>query len=356
MSASTEMSTVNNFKLGLVCFGSVLIIATCGYMIAGWSFIDAIYMVIITVFGVGFGEVNPLETTSMRTFTMFVIIAGTTAEVFTLGGLIQMLTQGEIRKLMGARRMRTEIDNLTGHVIICGYGRIGQVLADELVDTDYRFVIVDNSSERIAMAQESGYLAMQGNASEEESLLAAGIKRASVLATVLPNDAINVFITLTARNLNSDLSIIARGEIATTHKKLVQAGANQVVLPTMIGAQRVASLIRRPVLDDVLHDAMGRHQLDEDLSRLGVRLQELPIPELSPVVGKTIGDIEVHSEGACLIVGLRHSHGTTISNPSPDTLLAQGDTILVIGHADQLPRFIQKNMHSQKKHYQTGAR
>lgn len=252
--------------------------------------------------------------------------------------------------------MRSEIDKLSGHVIICGFGRIGQVLAEELTAAKHLFVVVDSTPERIAMAQERGYLAMAGNATEEEALIDAGIKRASVLATVLPDDALNVFITLSARNLNADLSIIARGELPTTHKKLVQAGANQVVLPTMIGAQRMASLIRRPVLDDVLHDAMGRQRLDEDLSRLGVRLQELPVPESSPVIGKTIGDIEVHSEGACLIVGIRHSHGKTISNPGSDTLLSVGDTLLVIGHSDQLPRFIQRSMQPKTTNYRAGVR
>ena len=347
------MSSVSNFKIGLCFFGGTLVVATIGYVIAGWPVLDSIYMVIITVFGVGFGEVRPIDTPGLRIFTMGVIVAGTTAEVYTLGGLIQMVTQGEIRQLLGARRMRSDIEKLTGHVIICGYGRIGQVLAGELSADERGFVILDASPERVAMAQEHGHLAMQANATDEQALVDAGVARAAVLATVLPDDVLNVYITLSARDLNRDLLIIARGELPGTHKKLTQAGANQVVLPTMIGAQRMASLIRRPVLDEVLHDTLGRQRLDEDLSRLGVRMQELPIVAGSAAVGKTIGQIEV---GAGLIVGIRHSHGATISNPSAEMLLSEGDALLVLGHADKLPAFIDQMVKPKTDRYRGSLR
>lgn len=347
------MSSISNFKIGLCFFGATLCVATVGYVIAGWPVLDAIYMVIITVFGVGFGEVRPIDTTGLRVFTMGVIVAGTTAEVYTLGGLIQMITQGEIRQLLGARRMRGEIDSLTGHVIICGFGRIGQVLAEELKAVERAFVIVDNTPTRVAMAQAAGFRVIQANATDEQGLIDAGVKRAAVLATVLPDDALNVFITLSARELNGSLVIIARGELPGTHKKLTQAGANQVVLPTLIGAQRMASLIRRPVLDDILHDTDGRQRLDEDLTRLGVRLQELPVPTDSPVAGKTISEIEF---GAGLIVGIRHAHGATISNPPPGTRIEAGDTLLVIGHADKLPAFIEQSIRPRSQRYKGSLR
>ncbi|MGC4031116.1 MAG: ion channel [Tepidisphaeraceae bacterium] len=139
------MSSISNFKLGLCFFAATLLVATAGYVIAGWPPVDAMYMVIITVFGVGFGEVRPIDSTGLRLFTMGVIVAGTSAEIYTLGGLIQMVTQGELTKLIGARRMRSEIDRLTGHVIICGFGRIGQVLAQELADAGTQFVILDSA-------------------------------------------------------------------------------------------------------------------------------------------------------------------------------------------------------------------
>ncbi|MGC4031115.1 MAG: NAD-binding protein [Tepidisphaeraceae bacterium] len=189
---------------------------------------------------------------------------------------------------------------------------------------------------------------MPANASDEQSLIDAGVKRAKVLATVLPDDALNVFITLSARDLNRGLFIIARGELPGTHKKLTQAGANQVVLPTMIGAQRMASLIRRPALDEIIHDAVERERFDEDLSRLGVRMVELPVQTGSAVIGKTIGQIEV---AAGLIVGIRHSHGETIANPSPDMLLSDGDLLLVLGHADKLPAFIEQTVRPTQERY-----
>jgi voltage-gated potassium channel len=349
-------SSFAHFRRGLLVFAITVLISTCGYMLAGWSAMDSLYMVIITVFGVGFGEVHPMDSTGLRVFTMFVVIAGVSAEVYTIGGLIQMLTGGEIRRLMGVRRMKSDIEKLSDHVIVCGFGRIGQVLAEELFEENHRFVIVDSSPERISMAISKGYLVVEGNATEERALIDAGIDKAQVLATVLPDDALNVFITLTARNLNQELTIIARGELPTTHKKLLQAGASQVVLPTMIGAQRIASLIRRPVLDDVLHDAMGRQRLDEDLSRLGVRLQELPIPEDSDIIGKSIGEIELRGEGASLIVGIRHREGHTLSNPSSDILLFAGDTLLILGHTERLPDFIAKAVGSRAQRYKGAIR
>jgi voltage-gated potassium channel len=234
--------SIKNILTGVVCFLLIAIMAVTGYVLSGWSLIDSIYMVIITVFGVGFGEIGPM-TPTLRAFTMLVIVAGYVSVVYIVGGFIQVITEGEFNRALGARRMTREIASLKDHVIICGFGRIGQILARKLVEARMPFVVLDSNPDRIAAAEARGYLVRLGNAADEVILESAGIERAKVLASVLPDDAINVFITLTARNLNSELIIVARGEFPSTEKKLRQAGADHVVLPAEIGALRLSHII-----------------------------------------------------------------------------------------------------------------
>ena len=238
--------SLKRILIGALFFITTLITATAGYMLAGWSLIDAVYMVVITTFGVGYGEVRPITSTTLRIFTICVIVAGTSLVVYIVGGFVQMITEGEINKALGARRMTRSIETLEQHVIICGFGRMGQILAQKMLDANIACVIIDNNADRIAVAESSGYLIRIGNATDEAILHAAGIDRAKVLATVLPDDAANVFITLTARELNPKLMILARGELPSTEKKLRLAGANQVVLPAAISALRMSHMITHP--------------------------------------------------------------------------------------------------------------
>jgi voltage-gated potassium channel len=239
-------SSFRRIITGIVFFALTVMAAVGGYMVAGWNFLDAIYMVVITIFGVGYGEVQPLNSASLKVFTIFVIIAGALSVAYTVSGFVQLITEGEIHRALNLKRMTKEIDDLENHVIICGFGRIGQLVASKLRGDRQPFIIIDNDPERVAQAQAQGYLMYQGNATDETALEAAGIHRAKSLATVLPNDAANVFITLTAREMNPTLMILARGEMPSTEKKLRLAGADHVVLPASIGALRIAHLISHP--------------------------------------------------------------------------------------------------------------
>lgn len=338
------MNALRKLRIGLTLFFATLSVSVLGYTLAGWSLIDSVYMVVITVFGVGYGEVHPLDTPQLKLFTMGVIVAGASAAIYSFSAIVQLVTQGEIQRALGARRMRSEIGNLSGHVIICGFGRIGQVLAAELFAAGRPFVVLDNNPSRVEQARQKAYLAMVGNATEEESLLDAGIQRATIVATVLPDDALNVFITLTARNLQKDLRIIARGEFPSTHTKLIQAGADQVVLPTMIGAQRIATLINRPATSSLLADGAHRHRLDEDLQHLGMKLMEVTLPPDSPIVGRTASEVEVRGHGVFLIVAIRPAGGEAVLKSLEGVRMAAGDTVILMGHADQLPTFVERNV------------
>lgn len=229
-------------RRGVTFFLATFVLATTSYVIAGWSWIDSIYMVTITIFGVGYGEVHPVDSPGMKLLTIGLILAGCTSLIYVIGGIVQMLAEGEIEKMLGIRKRSKDLDLIHDHTIICGYGRVGQMLATELSCHDHSLVVLDIDPARVDRATEDGFLAVLGNAVDDETLHDVGLFRARTLATVLPDDAKNVFITLTARDLCDSIRIIARAECPTTERKLIRSGASHVVMPAAIGAIRIAQL------------------------------------------------------------------------------------------------------------------
>jgi voltage-gated potassium channel len=341
---------------GSVFFTVTIIVAVAGYIVAGWTPIESIYMVAITVFGVGFGEVRPITSSVLRIFTILVIVAGYASVVYTVGGFLQMVTEGEINRALDARRMSKEIGTLEQHVIICGFGRIGQILAKEMKQANQPFVLIDSSADRLEKAVEKGYLVLNGNATDENILQTAGIQRARFLATVLPDDATNVFITLTSRGMNPNLIILARGELPTTEKKLRLAGADHVVLPATIGALRMAHMITHPASIDFLDQNDGGSTLNELLSRFDIQLDELAITAGSSLSGRSIEDIEVRGRGAFIIMALRRADGTTINHPDHTTPVLEGDTVIVMGHRGDIPKFAQRYTLQRQTKYRGSSR
>jgi voltage-gated potassium channel Kch len=198
---------------GTVVYVTIVFIAsTIGYVIAGWPLSDAAYMVLLTIYSVGYGEVRPIDTTFLRVWTTMTIVLGCTGMIVLTGALVQVFTLFQFRRLLGLDRMQTEIERLDTHAIVCGFGRIGVQLAKALTDARHPFLIIERDPSKADEARAAGFLTLVGEATHEETLKAAGIERARVLATVLPDDAANVFITLSARNLNPKVQIIARGE------------------------------------------------------------------------------------------------------------------------------------------------
>ena len=340
---------------GTVIFALTVVIAVAGYVIAGWTLLDAIYMVVITIFGVGYGEVQPLVSPALKVFTILVIITGAIAVAYTVSGFVQLVAEGEIRRALNLKRMTQDIESLENHIIICGFGRIGQMVARRLKDEHQLFIVIDNDPERIALAREQGILMYQGNATDENVLQAVQIHKARSLATVLPDDAANVFITLTAREMNANLTILARGELPSTEKKLRLAGADHVVLPATIGALRMAHLITHPSAVDFLSETGAGDGLNELLAELDIQLNELPIEKDSSLIGGTIGDIELRGKGTFITVALRRANGEVMIHPSRDTYLAKGDTVILMGHQGDMPNFAQRNALKQQMRYR-GAR
>jgi len=311
--------------------GVVLAVFAVGYRIAGWSWSDAIYMVFITAFSVGFGEVVPVTDPWLRVWTMALIVLGCTGIIFITGTLVQWLTETQIQRALGGKRMEHEIEKLKNHTIICGFGRIGRMIASQLEAGGIPFVILDQAPDRVAEVREAGWLTMQGEATDETVLRAAGIARARVLATVLPNDAANVFITLSARNMNPSIQIIARGEVPSTERKLLQAGANRVVLPAHIGADRIAHLILHPNARELLGGkTKSSVDFEHHLTELGLDMEEIEIGADSPWARRRVGDVEKEAAGRLLAVAILRKEGGTDMNPDPAAMLMPGDALVVM--------------------------
>ncbi len=327
-------SPIRNLLGGMLFMLVVVAVATLAYMANGWSFGDAIYMVILTVYTVGYDEVRPLDTTALRAVTVGLIVSGCTGMIFLTGTIVQLITVSQFQNLLGNRRMQRDIEKLSDHVIVCGFGRIGQSLAVDLKAGGAPFVIVDRGHDRLEATKAQGYLGLEGDATDENILKLAGIERARALATVLPDDAANVFITLSARSLNKKLMIISRGEMPSTERKLIQAGADHVVLPTHIGAERVAELL--------LFHEMAQLRLGADtgsavrnLSLLGLDFEVVAAANGSRCVNASIAEIEKLAAGAFLVVAIERKNGETLTQPPVTTRVQAGDGVAVIGRPDR---------------------
>jgi voltage-gated potassium channel len=327
---------------GVGTFLSIFTLGVMGYRLGGCGWLDSLYMVVITVFGVGYGEVCLVTTPQMKFFTILLIVGGTSSVVYIVGSIIQTIAEGELNQALGARRMTRGIENLQHHAIICGYGRIGQILAKQLESNGIPFVVIDRNPDRTEAAEFHGYLVKTGNAADEEVLMSVGIDRANVLATVLPDDAVNVFITLTARELNRKLRILARGEMPSTEKKLRLAGADQVILPASISATRIADMIMHPATLDFLDQADGRNTLNELLARVDVQVDEVAIAPNSPLINGTIGGLEEQGKGTFIVVALRKASGEMYIHPKRQAKLEADDILIVMGHRGDLPKVVQR--------------
>jgi voltage-gated potassium channel len=238
-------------------------------------------------------------------------------------------------KAIGELKTSRQVEGISQHAILCGYGRIGQILARELADSAFPFVVVDLDDTRLALAEASGFLFVKGSATEEETLIRAGVERATVLATVLPQDTLNVFITLTARNLNRHLRIIARGEQPSTEKKLLQAGADEVVLPAAIGGTRIAHSITRPATMKFLGDPRGL--VGDELKHLGVEIDELRLHKHTHLVGQTVAQLQAMAEGNLLVLALQRADGNILRSGFLEERLQEGDAVIIIGRIHALP-------------------
>lgn len=331
-----NLKPIRRVVIGLAFTLLVVLVATLSYHQLGWSWSDSFYMVIITIFGVGYGEVHPVDTGWLRGVTISIIVFGYAGAVYTVGAFVQFLIDGELQKLLGERRMQREIDQLNHHIIVCGYGRMGTLLADTLRHQKRSLLMIDSNPHRIREARAAGLLAIEGNATEEEVLRMAGIERASILASVLSDDASNIFLTITAHELNPGLAIYSRAEQFSTIKKLLHVGASKVISPSHIGADRLAHLILHPSAESLLQQTQLPEGLNDSLGELGLEIDELEIPSHSALCGETLEKALSHLGHGLLSVALRSADGKVHVSPLLTETFHPNDVWIVLGRREDI--------------------
>lgn len=310
-----------------VVAGIVMIVGvgTGGYMvIEGWGFLDALYMTVTTITTVGFREVRELSTGG-RVFTMLLILCGVGVIIYGLGTIVEYAIKAQLSGVFKRRAVRKQVDKLENHYIICGYGRVGEAVASQFASQGAKFVIVDNDASSLSRAENDGFLVVEGDATSDEALETAGIKKAKGLVAAVGSDADNIYVTLSARVLSPGLLIVARASSEDTMNKLTRAGADRVVSPYGIGGRQMAVLMLKPLVSDYLEVVTGDGALE-------FRVEELQLSDKCCAVGRSIRDLSVRETTGATILAVRRSEtGAFDTNPSPDVLLETGDTIIAIG-------------------------
>ncbi|MBV8231688.1 MAG: potassium channel protein [Planctomycetaceae bacterium] len=325
-------TSVRRLVIGFTTVLAVVVLGTLGYIMLGWTPFDALFMVVITISGVGFGEVRPMGSTAERVHTMLIIALGMIAVAYTVAGFVQFLTEGEILRLLGHQRMRRQIEEMSGHTVVAGFGRVGSLVCDDLAAAEVSFVVIERSPEKVGEIEGRGFHYVIGDATEEKVLREAGLERARTLVTAMPSDAETVFITLTARQMCPGVMIVARAEQPSTLKKLRQAGANHVVLPAAIGANRIVSLLTNPT-------AVEFTELVTQRSRLAIEMDDIPIKPGSPLEGKTLRDADIGRRTGVIVIAIKRVDGRVEFPPSGDEPFALGDNIVILGHRSNLEQF-----------------
>jgi voltage-gated potassium channel len=323
---------LRHLGIGATALLATFLFGTAGYLLAGWNLLDSIYMVVITIGTVGYREVHDVETPLLRVHTMILVVCGVVASYYTVAGLVRLVAEEEILDLLGIERVRRKIDELHGHTIVAGVGRMGTLVCEELAEAGLPFVIIESDTTRAPTITERGWLVIWGDATEESVLREAGIQRARSLVTVVPSDAANVFITLTARELAPGVEVIARAEHPTSQKKLRQAGARHVVLPAAIGAHRIASLLTNP-------GALEFAELVTHSTSLALDLAEFEVRGGGPLERRTLREADIGRRTGVMAIAVKRHNGSLEFPPSPDTRLEGGDTLVVIGRRNQVDLF-----------------
>ncbi len=318
------MDPVRHLRFSLSILVVVIGCGTLGYtLIEGWTAFEALYMTVITLATVGFREVHDLSDEG-KAFTIVLIIFGAGIIAYAVGSLIQFMVEGQLRLILGRKKLEKQISKLQGHYIICGYGRIGTLICKEFQARPLPFVVVEKDPALIEKLANDGVLYVRGDATDDDTLIAAGIRRAKGLITAVTSDTENVYITLTARGLNPDLFILARSGEEGSEKKLRRAGATKVVSPYTIGATRMAQAILRPSVVDFIELATAGQNLE-------LQIEEIRVTPKSSLTNKTLVTSGIRRDLGIIIVGIKKGDGQMLFNPAPVTLIEPGDILITLG-------------------------
>ena len=309
--------------VGVVAFGTI------GYMlIEGWSAWDSLYMTVISVTTAGYKEVHPMSRRG-ELFTMVVLTIGVATVLYSFSFVMARVVEGDLESRWVRRRRERMLDELTNHFVVCGFGRMGLIVAQEFVRQRIPFVIIERDPERMQQAIDAGFLAVEADASSEQVLKRVHIDRARGFIAAVSTDAENVYAVLTARLLRPDLYIIGRAETEDAKVKLVRAGADRVVSPYQIGGLQLAQTALRPAVVDFVQIATSSENLELNMEQVGIK-------EGAVLAGRSIVEANLRQRFGVVVVAIQRSDGRMEFNPSPDAVMRAGDHLVVLGHLDRL--------------------
>ena len=309
----------------------VILLGVSGYMsIEDWDFLDALYMAVTTLTTVGYSEVHELSTLG-RIFTIFFIIIGVVYFLYIAGAVVQFMVEGQIRTILGRRSLDKKIDRLKNHYIVCGYGRIGKTLCTILKRKAVDLVVIEKDKDLIPVMVENKIFYISGDAGDEANLIKAGIRHAKGLIAVLATDTDNVFLVLTARQLNPDIYIMANASHNESKPKLIAAGANRVELPYDMGAVSMAQRIIRPTVTNFLNLAFAQKRKD-------IQMEEIPVSPSSELVNVMLKDSGIRQRFNLIIIAIKKSDDSMLFNPSFEAVIESGDTVIAVGEEENLKK------------------
>jgi len=320
-------------RIALIILVFIILGGSLSYvLVEGWSFGDSLYMTLITLSTVGFGEVHPLSQGG-KIVTLVVILCGVGTGAFAVGTITEMILEGRIREILGRRKLEKQLQSLKDHYIICGYGMIGTVICQEFQKSRKPFVVIEKMEEPIREIEKRGYLYIQGDATEDEVLLRAGVKGARALILAISSDADNVFITLTAKELNPGIFVVSRASDAVGERRLRRAGANKVISPDRLGGYRMSQAVLRPAVVEFI-------ELTHCVKDIELTIDEVQVQEGSRVAGTTLRESGIREKTGMIIVAIEKASGEMDFNPSAGAKIEDGDRLVTIGSTAQLEDLI----------------
>ena len=328
--SSFRARSLFRIRNAIIALAAAILIGTIGFsLIEGWRPLDSLYVTVQTLTTVGYGDVPP-HSAAGRAFAVFIMLIGVGGVALGASTVVQSVVQSEIVSTFGERRHSKRMRKLHGHYIICGSGRVGSHLVRDLQRAEAEFVIIENDAARAAEFSQRGFHVLVGDATLEETLKSAGVERARGLAACLPNDADNVYVVLTAHDLNAQLHIVARAAEEEAEAKLVRAGANHVVAPTIIGGHRMAISLTKPAVGEFFDSITG--------SKIGLSFEQVLVENSSSLVRQVLRETPIRAELDIVIISIRHADGQSVFNPSGDTVIEAGDVLIAIGKDEALSR------------------
>ncbi len=326
------MYNSRKFILIIILLISLWALGITGYIvIEGWSFLDAVYMTVISLTTVGFGEVHALSPKG-RVFTILLLVMGLGIFSYSVRVLAEATIEGHFKGILGRKRMQKAIEKLNNHFIVCGYGRIGRTISKDITHKGIPVVVVESNPEVTSELEDRHMPFIQGDATHDEVLLQAGVKKARGIICVLHTDAANVYVTLTARTLNPGLLIVARADDTNAEKKMIQAGADRVISPYEIGAKRMALAVLQPTVTEFLDLAVHSTALD-------LCIEQVEISKGSVLDGVNIQKAAVRQRTGCTVLAVQRPDGDMIVSPDPHLVLAMGDILVTMGTKEGLETF-----------------